>query len=804
MKFTQYILHHLNTRFPVFSGFIIVALLLIGLIFLGLDRIEKINTHLLAVINQHHQKSELVHRLNFLVSQRVLTLYAMSMTDDFFLRDDLFQQYHMLAGKFIATRRQLERMPLTFVEHRQLDRSRLSTQRYSSIRNQIAQLLVENRDTEALLLIQEQKISLHEHSLDGLTELLAFQEQAMENERKAAGLAYEEARWLFGGAGIMALVLSLLIGFMIFRYIRKNELNLQAEKEQALALVDSHEESLDEANAALAQRNQELSHLNQNLQQTIADLHKAKVAAESASHLKGAFLANMSHEIRTPLNAVIGMSDLLLDTQLNAIQQDYTDTIHSSSEALLSLINDILDFSKIEAGKLELEQSSFNLYAVVENALDLITERAMQKNLELLGRIADNTPASAFGDASRLRQILVNLLSNAVKFTQQGEVIVDVSYRRLSAELSEFEFIVSDTGSGISVEKIENLFTPFTQLDSSTTRRFGGTGLGLTISRELVELMDGQIRVESEPGQGSRFIFSIHLKPHYPPPAWLNKALLPEGSATQRVFLVESHLATQQWLEQHLLQWGLQIESQGDPEAAYAYLAQQPVCPFDLIIINMELSQGNGLILCQHLREQANCKNVPILLMVSLGSMAWKDEENQDLFNAYVHKPLKLKSLHQSLKALLSDTALATEDVLKTNIPPAAEKAQEETKADIKTLSILMAEDNPLNQKVALLLLNKLGYAVHIVNNGLEAVTALQAKTYDAVLMDMQMPKMDGMTATAEIRKLAIKQPYIIALTAHAMQGYKEECLQAGMDDYVSKPVRKNELAAALQRASAY
>jgi len=559
------------------------------------------------------------------------------------------------------------------------------------------------------------------------------------------------------------------------------------------ALVDIT--ALKDAERQLAAAKDESDLLNVQLEHAITNAQQAAAEATKANVAKSQFLAMMSHEIRTPMNGIIGMTSLLLDSPLSREQRDYAETIRASSDALLTIINDILDFSKIESGRMELEQTEFQLRECIEGALDLLAAPAADKRLDLLYEVADGVPATLRGDPARLRQILVNLVGNAVKFTEAGEVLLSVRPESANGDKVELLFAVRDTGIGIPAEAMGRLFQSFSQADLSTTRRYGGTGLGLAISRRLAELMGGRMWAESEAGRGSTFSFTIRVGAVASRPRLFVPAARVDVTG-RRLLVVDDNATSRRILGDLARNWGMVSRTVESPADGLALLRAGE--PFDLAILDMQMPGMDGVMLAEEIRRLRGPGQLPLILLSSIGR-----REPSPLFAAKLAKPVKPSQLYDAIVEALwrmpgRPAGEGTPDA--AAIPPGGGTAA------ARTDRILLAEDNTVNQKVALLMLRNLGCRADVAANGLEVIDAVRRQPYDVILMDVQMPEMDGFAATRRLVELypdRAARPWIVAVTANAMEGDREACLAAGMDDYVSKPIRSGDIAAALERARA-
>jgi len=602
-------------------------------------------------------------------------------------------------------------------------------------------------------------------------------------------------------AGLAACALFILIGAVVMgqsiarplRMLQRGAIRIGAGDWNTMIALDRGDE-VGELAHSLNQMAADLKTLHIERDEATAALVQAKESAEDANRAKSEFLANMSHEIRTPMNGIIGMTELALNTPLSAVQRDYLETVQRSAEMLLVILNDVLDFSKIEAGKLHMESIEFSVRQMLDETLKPFALRAHEKQCELMVDVKPSVPDALVGDPLRLRQVLVNLVSNAIKFTDRGEIVVRVERTRgREDDRAAVCFSVTDTGIGISREKQASIFRAFTQGDGSTTRQYGGTGLGLTICQQLVELMGGRIWVESEPSQGSAFHFVVTL----PITRSVTPQFLPQADelVNMSAVIVDDNATNRRILVELLSSWGVHAVATADgAEAVRA--AEAAVRPFSFALVDMNIAGSSGVDVASALRQSKNGAATPILLLTSADQPA--DRANTPAVNGFLVKPVGQKALLDAIRRLVGARLTVDQEPAAPAVTP--------TRA-ARRLRVLVAEDNPVNQKLAQHLLERRGHTPILVGNGREAVETILNDRFDLVLMDLQMPEMDGFEATASIRArertAGTPRVPIIALTAHAMQGDRQRCLDADMDGYVAKPIKPVELFEVIDRVIA-
>jgi len=607
---------------------------------------------------------------------------------------------------------------------------------------------------------------------------------------------------LIGLAGLIGCAVFTLLGALAMghsiakpvRVLQRAALRIGRGDWNTVVAVDSPDEFGDLA-TSLNDMAADLKTLHDERDQATKDLVTAKELAEEASRAKSEFLANMSHEIRTPMNGIIGMTELALNTTLSAAQRDYLQTVHRSADHLLVVINDVLDFSKIEAGKLHIEAIDFSLRTMLDETLKPFAVRAHEKRCELMVDVRTGIPDTLVGDPHRLRQVLVNLVANAIKFTDRGEIVVRVERTRLREDdRASLRFSVIDTGIGIPFDKQETIFRAFTQGDGSTTRQYGGTGLGLTICQQLVDLMGGRIWVESQPQRGSTFSFVVTL-PVSQRPVLVHVLPQPDELVNMSTLVVDDNATNRRILVELLASWGMQAVAAADSAEA-VQAADAASQPFALALIDMNLPGSSGIEIARLLRKSKSCAASSMLLLTSLDQPY--DRADDVPVNGYLVKPIAQHALLDAIRRVIGARVTPDKEPLAPAVTPMRAA---------RRLRVLVAEDNPVNQKLAQHLLERRGHTPILVTNGHDAVDAVREQQFDLVLMDLQMPEMDGFEATHSIRarerETGVARIPIVALTAHAMHGDRQRCLDADMDGYVAKPIKPVELFEVIDRVMA-
>ena len=786
---------HIGVRLGISFGFLVA--ILIGVGWLGLSQMGWVHAELEGIVGKRWTKVQLareaVHysNLNNRITMQIFLLTSREQIDPLLVRRAATTEKITALVQKIEAKLESEKE-----KHLLIAVKEVRTPYIDSYKQGIHLLLNERKyDAARENMVRVTLPRLVEYH-EAWNAFVQFQGEEMDRAAKESRAKYAGARRLVILLITLAVFVATAIGGFVTRSMLLEMTHRKRAEEEVVKLNEALEQKVVLRTADLARANRELAREIVERKRMEGELKAAKEAAEAANRSKSEFLANMSHEIRTPMNGILGMSELLLETELNSEQREFLGMVRSSGESLLAVINDILDFSKIEAGKLDFDAIEFNLRDSLSATVKTLSLRAHEKGLELVCQIPPDVPDKLVGDPGRLRQVVVNLVGNAIKFTERGEVVFRAEMESKGETEVSLHFSVADTGIGIPAEKLSRIFEAFTQADNSMTRKFGGTGLGLTISARLVEGMGGRIWVESEPGQGTTFHFTVNLGLRKD----ASRGPIPREAVNLRdmaVLVVDDNATNRRLLQEILSSWQMRptLADSGRAALAALKLAREAGERFPLLLVDAQMPEMDGFALVERIKRNPELTGATIMMLTSAGLRGDAVRCRELGIHAYLTKPITQAELLEAIQLALGTAA--REEAQPTLV------TRHTLRESRKQLRILLAEDNAVNQVLAVRLLEKQGHTVTVAGDGREALAALEKQAFDLVLMDVQMPVMDGFEATAGIRsqeKATGAHIPIIAMTAHAMKGDRERCLAAGMDGYIAKPIQPKELYETLER----